>query len=274
MTHCLNTLANLIQQYIWLAPILALLGGLVTSFTPCSLSSVPMVIAYIGGSAKNDTKKAFRLSLTMAGGLALTFLIFGSLASVLGHYLHEIGAWWYGILGAIMVLMALQIWGVIRILPNHPHDHGTGEGHGEHGCECHDHHHHHEEEHHHPVDCQEGDGQCHCGPKVTKKGYLGALLAGMVSGAVASHCSTPVMIALLAMAAQAGKTVWGILLMVMFAIGHSVLLVTAGTSYSVVERWMYDPKYEKISKTLRTVMGVLILLIGVAMIYLAMVHEG
>ena len=136
MTHCLNTLANLIQQYIWLAPVLALLGGLVTSFTPCSLSSVPMVIAYIGGSAKNDTKKAFRLSLTMAGGLALTFLIFGSLASVLGHYLHEIGAWWYGILGTIMVLMALQIWGVIRILPNHPHDHGTGEGHGEHGCEC------------------------------------------------------------------------------------------------------------------------------------------
>ena len=169
MTHCLNTLANLIQQYIWLAPVLALLGGLVTSFTPCSLSSVPMVIAYIGGSAKNDTKKAFRLSLTMAGGLALTFLIFGSLASVLGHYLHEIGAWWYGILGIIMVLMALQIWGVIRILPNHPHDHGTGEGHGEHGCECHVHHHHHEEEHHHPVDCQEGDGQCHCGSESNKK---------------------------------------------------------------------------------------------------------
>ena len=86
MTHCLNTLANLIQQYIWLAPVLALLGGLVTSFTPCSLSSVPMVIAYIGGSAKNDTKKAFRLSLTMAGGLALTFLIFGSLASLVVRY--------------------------------------------------------------------------------------------------------------------------------------------------------------------------------------------
>ena len=78
MTQWLNTLANLIQQYIWLAPVLALVGGLVTSFTPCSLSSVPMVIAYIGGSAKNDTKKAFRLSLTMAGGLALTFLVFGS----------------------------------------------------------------------------------------------------------------------------------------------------------------------------------------------------
>ena len=37
---------------------------------------------------------------------------------------------------------------------------------------------------------------------------------------------------------------------------------------------MYDPKYERISKVLRIVMGVLILLIGVAMIYLALVHEG
>ena len=65
MTHCLNTLANLIQQYIWLAPVLALLGGLVTSFTPCSLSSVPMVIAYIGGSAKNDTKKSAKVVTPM-----------------------------------------------------------------------------------------------------------------------------------------------------------------------------------------------------------------
>ena len=57
MTQWLNTLANLIQQYIWLAPVLALVGGLVTSFTPCSLSSVPMVIAYIGGSAKISQTK-------------------------------------------------------------------------------------------------------------------------------------------------------------------------------------------------------------------------
>lgn len=59
MTHCLNTLANLIQQYIWLAPVLALLGGLVTSFTPCSLSSVPMVIAYMADRQKMIQKRHF-----------------------------------------------------------------------------------------------------------------------------------------------------------------------------------------------------------------------
>ena len=60
MTHCLNTLANLIQQYIWLAPVLALLGGLVTSLPharyPVFRWSLP--ILWI---SKNDTKKAFRL---------------------------------------------------------------------------------------------------------------------------------------------------------------------------------------------------------------------
>lgn len=274
----LNSLAELIQRYLWVAPILSLAAGIVTSFTPCSLSSVPMVIAYISGSAKKDTKKAFRLSLTMAAGLALTFLVFGSLASVLGHYMHEIGAWWYAFLGLVMILMALQIWGIIRVIPNHPHDYGKGEPHDKHGCECHDHQHHHEHEHghehKHPVDCEESGGKCHCGPKVSKKGYLGALLAGMMSGAVASHCSTPVMIALLAMAAQSDNALWGIFLLVMFAVGHSVLLVAAGTSYSVVERWMYDPKYEKISRTLRTIMGVLILLIGIVMLYMAFCYEG
>ena len=274
---------------MWLAPVLALAAGVITSLPPCSLSSVPMVIAYIGGSAKQDTKKAFRLSLTMAVGLAMTFLIFGALASVIGHYMHEIGAIWYLILGFVMILMALQMWGVIKLIPNHPHDHGKGEAHPEHGCECRNQEHNHEKDHHHgpshghvhghhkhehPTHCEEGDGQCHCGPKVSKKGYLGALLAGMMSGAVASHCSTPVMIALLAMVAEADNSLWGIFLLIMFSVGHSILIVIAGTSYSVVENWMYNPKYEKISRILRAVMGVLILLIGIAMIANGLHHEG
>lgn len=266
MTEWLQILAEMIQKYMWIAPILALAAGVITSLTPCSLSSVPMVIAYIGGSAKKDTKKAFRLSLTMAAGLGITFLIFGALASVIGHYLHEIGAVWYVFLGLVMILMALQVWGIIKVIPNHPHDYGKGEEHSSHGCECHDHSHHHGHETVHDT--------CHCGPKVSKKGYLGALLAGMMSGAVASHCSTPVMIALLAMVAEADSTLWGIFLLIMFSVGHSILIVFAGTSYSVVESWMYNPKYEKISRILRTVMGVVILLIGIVMIMNGLHHEG
>ncbi len=266
MTQWLTVLADMIQENVWLAPALALAAGFITSLTPCSLSSVPMVIAYVGGSAKKDTKKAFRISLVMAVGLGITFLIFGALASVVGHYMHEIGSIWYVILGIVMVVMSLQIWGVIKIIPNHPHDHGHGEEHEAHGCECHNHSHSHDHGHEHPVNCEESDGKCHCGPKVRKKGYLGALIAGMMSGAVASHCSTPVMIALLAMAAKNDSAVWGVLLLFLFSLGHSILIVIAGTSYSVIEGWMYNPQYKKVSAVLRTAMGVMILLIGFALI--------
>ena len=46
----LNSLAELIQRYLWVAPVLSLAAGIITSFTPCSLSSVPMVIYIVAAS--------------------------------------------------------------------------------------------------------------------------------------------------------------------------------------------------------------------------------
>ena len=55
----LETLSTLIKESIWLAPLLALFAGALTSVTPCALSSVPLVIGYVGGTANKDAKKAF-----------------------------------------------------------------------------------------------------------------------------------------------------------------------------------------------------------------------
>ena len=78
----LEQLSTLIAGNFWIAPLLALLGGLLTAFTPCSLSSVPLVIGYVGGYAGNDTKKAFRYSLAFCGGMAVTFTALGLAASL------------------------------------------------------------------------------------------------------------------------------------------------------------------------------------------------
>lgn len=253
MTEWLTVLAEMIGRQIWIAPLLCVAAGVITSFTPCSLSSVPMIIAYIGGSAGQDTRKAFRLSLTMAAGLALTFMVFGSLASVIGHYMHEIGKWWYLFLGILMALMALQIWGVIHLIPDHSAHHTHGKD-----CGC--------------KTEENGEGSCGCGghiPFTGKRGYAGAFVAGIFSGAFASHCATPVMIALLAIAARAGSMIWGIFLLALYAAGHSFLIVAAGTSYSMVEKWMYNPRYARVNALLRKVMGAVILLAGLAMVYLA-----
>ncbi|MFB0921264.1 MAG: cytochrome c biogenesis protein CcdA, partial [Oscillospiraceae bacterium] len=84
MTALLESISKLMLENLWVAPLLALLAGVLTSFTPCSLSSIPLVIGYVGGTGARDTKKALRLSLTFALGSAVTFTVLGVIAATAG----------------------------------------------------------------------------------------------------------------------------------------------------------------------------------------------
>ncbi len=227
LNEWLEQLSTLIRSSVWLAPLLALLAGVLTSFTPCSLSSIPLVIGFVGGTGQRDTKRAFRLSLTFAAGAAVTFTALGVIASLAGRLMGTSTSWWYIILGVLMVLMALQTWGVFEIIPS-----------------------------------------SYLLGKSTKRGYVGAFLAGILGGVFSSPCSTPVLIALLAIVAGQGSILWGILLLLLYSIGHGILAVVAGTSVGFVQKLSASEKYGKVSNILKIIMGALILLIGFYMFYL------
>lgn len=227
MTQILEGLSEIITNSGWLAPILALFAGVLTSFTPCSLSSIPLVIGYVGGTGQRDTKRAFWLSVTFAGGAAVTFTVLGVIASLAGRLMGTSASWWYLILGTLMILMALQTWGIFEIIPS-----------------------------------------SYLLQKNTKKGYAGAFIAGILGGIFSSPCSTPVLIALLAIVAGKGSVVWGILLLLLYSIGHGILAIVAGTSFGFVQKLSSNEKYGKASTVLKIVMGSLILLIGFYMFYL------
>jgi len=227
MTELLDQLSTLIKESLWLAPILAFVAGILTSFTPCSLSSIPLIIGYVGGTGQKDTKKAFRLSLTFAIGSAVTFTALGVIASLAGKLIGTSASWWYIVLGILMVLMALQTWGIFEIIPS-----------------------------------------SYLVSKNTRKGYIGALIAGILGGVFASPCSTPVLIALLAIVAGKGNIIWGILLLLIYSIGHGILAVVAGTSVGLIQKLTKSEKYGKLSTALTVVMGLIILTIGFYMFYL------
>jgi cytochrome c biogenesis protein CcdA len=223
----LEGLSLLIAQSFWLAPIIALSAGVLTSVTPCALTTVPLVIGYVGGVGSNDPKKAFRLSLTFCLGMAATFTALGTIASLFGRLMGTSGSWWYIALGVLMVLMALQIWEVYNFIPS-----------------------------------------TYLISKNTKKGYIGALIAGILGGIFSSPCATPVLIALLGIVAKSGNVVWGILLLLLYSIGHSLLVLIAGTSIGFVKKLTSDNKYGTFSEILKYVMGGFILLIGFYLFYL------
>lgn len=114
----LNQIAEAINGNLWLAPVLALLAGLLTSFTPCSLSSVPLIVGYVGGIGERSTKRAFAYSAVFAVGTAITFISLGIIATSAGRLIGNSSPIWYLVLGALMVLMALQTWGVFNLIPS------------------------------------------------------------------------------------------------------------------------------------------------------------
>ena len=65
MESILDSVSSALGNNIWLAPLLALIGGVLTSLMPCSISTVPLVIGCVGcGEAKG--KRALGLSLLFA----------------------------------------------------------------------------------------------------------------------------------------------------------------------------------------------------------------
>lgn len=223
----LESISGAISANIWLAPLLALFAGILTSVTPCALTSVPLVIGYVGGTGQRETKRAFWLSVVFSAGMAVTFTVLGTAASLLGRLMQGTGSWWYIILGILMILMALQTMEIYNFIPS-----------------------------------------SYAISKNTKRGFIGAFLAGVLGGFFSSPCATPVLVVLLAMVAKEGSLLWGILLLLLYSVGHSFLVMIAGTSVGFVHKLSSSDKYGRASKILKIVMGCLIMLIALYMFYL------
>ena len=104
--------------------------------------------------------------------------------------------------------------------------------------------------------------------KNKKKGFIGALLAGVLGGLFASPCSTPVLVVLLAFVAKEGRVLLGVFLLLLYSLGNSTLVLVAGTSVGFVKKLSASEKYGKFSTALKIIMGTLILMIAFYMFYL------
>ncbi|GAB1475880.1 cytochrome c biogenesis protein CcdA [Bacillota bacterium] len=227
INNWLELLSELIQGNFWLAPLLALLAGMLTSVTPCSLSTVPLVIGYVGGGGSDNTKRSFKLSLTFALGMALTFTALGAGAALLGRLMGGAGGWWYIALGVLMVMMGLQILEIFHFIPS-----------------------------------------SYLTSKNTRLGYTGAFITGILGGVFSSPCATPVLVVLLSIVAKSGNIPWGIMLLLLYSAGNTLLVLIAGTWSGFVNKIVKSGKYGMLSVILKYSMGGAVLLIAFYMFYL------
>ena len=117
MEELLERVSAALTGSLWLAPLFAVFGGVLTSLMPCSLSTVPLVICCVGGGEAKG-RRAFGLSLLFALGSSITFITLGVIASAAGLLLEKAEVWMHLVLAVLLVLMALQMWEVINIIPS------------------------------------------------------------------------------------------------------------------------------------------------------------
>ncbi len=226
MENLLEQFGSLLTQNIWIALTVALFAGILSSFMPCSLSSIPLIIGYLGGYKEKDKKKPFIYSLIFSLGLSVTFTILGILSAILGRLFIGIGTLWYIILGIIMLIVGLQMLGIIKI----------------------------------------GSNVCNVPKK--SKGIMGAFLLGILGGIFSSPCSTPVLIAILAFVAEKGNILLGGLILLVYSIGHSFLVIIAGTSIGITQSFINSNKTNKIANILKYTFAILVILLSMYMFYL------
>jgi cytochrome c biogenesis protein CcdA len=108
----------------------------------------------------------------------------------------------------------------------------------------------------------------HVRPK--RRGLIGALLLGLLFGAVSSPCATPVLAAILAFVATQGSLAYGASLLFVYALGHCVLILAAGTFTGFAESYLASRGVANFSAWMKKVSGALILGAGGYVAYLTL----
>ena len=97
---------------------------------------------------------------------------------------------------------------------------------------------------------------------VRKGGPMGAFLLGLLFGVVSTPCAVPILAVLLAYVGSQGNIIYGGFLLLIYALGHSALILIAGTSMGAAKKLIESKGLRKTNWALQKIAGVIIILVG------------
>jgi len=95
------------------------------------------------------------------------------------------------------------------------------------------------------------------------KGYLGALIVGILFGLSASPCATPILVVILTLVASQGNLFYGTILLLSYAIGNAFLIMILGTSTGFFKKLLSSEKSQKFSEVLIKISGAILVFAGI-----------
>jgi len=213
---------NQLHQVSIFSFLIIFVTGLITSLTPCMLSMLPLTIAYIGGYETKGRLSSFLQSAYFALGLATTLALLGVFAALLGRVYGQIGTGLPIFVSAIAILMGLNLLEIVPLkFPNWDASNWV---------------------------------------KDNFPNSLKSYLLGLTFGLIASPCSTPVLITLLAFVASSENIFLSSLLLVSYAIGYVFPLILAGTFTGTLKSLL---NLRVITQWINPISGAILLIFGI-----------
>jgi cytochrome c-type biogenesis protein len=205
-------------------------GVLSVVLSPCHLASIPLIIAYVGEQGRPSGRRAFGLSVVFASGILITIGAVGALTASLGRMLGDVGPFVYYAVALVFFFLGLHF---LEVVP------------------------------------MPWSGS---GPRGTpRRGTIGAFLLGLIFGVGVGPCTFAFLAPMLGVTITAASRGWGFGAALLFAygVGHTSVIVLAGTSSEVVRRSLNWNESSRGARLLRHVCGVLVLLGGAYLVYAA-----
>jgi len=205
-------------------------GVLSILLSPCHLSSIPLIVGFIDQQGRMSTRRAFFISTLFAVGILATIAAIGAVTAAAGRMMGDVGRYGNYFVALIFFLVGLYL---LDILPMP----------------------------------WSGPGQV----GMKRKGLLAALILGLVFGIALGPCTFAYMAPMLGVTFRVASAsfLYGVLLLVAYAVGHCSVIVLAGTSTGLVQRYLNWNEKSKGAIISKRMCGGLVLLAGLYLIYIA-----
>jgi cytochrome c-type biogenesis protein len=231
MQELLVTLTRAVQGAPHLALAAAFVWGILSILlSPCHLSSIPLIVGFIGEQSNLTTRRAFAISTAFAVGILITIALIGGVTAGLGRMMGDVGRYGNYLVAAIFFLVGLHLIGVIPAPWSGPGRVGTKQ-------------------------------------RGLLAGFILGLLFGVALGPCTFAYMAPMLGVTLQVATT--NLVYAIALLLAFGVGHCSVIVAAGTSAEAVQQYLNWNERSRGADILKKVCGVLVLLGGLYLIYTA-----
>ncbi len=205
-------------------------GILSIILSPCHLASLPLIVGFISGQGRVSTARAGGIATLFAVGILITIAVIGAITAAAGRIMGDIGRWGNYFVAVIFFVVGLYLLGVIPMPWSGPSQ-----------------------------------------VNMKRKGLLAAFILGLIFGIALGPCTFAYMAPMLGVTFNLSKTapIYGASLLLAYGIGHCSVIVLAGTSTEVVQRFLNWNEKSKGVMVLKYICGVLVILGGVWLIYSA-----